>query len=94
MNKNFYNLVDQIQERFARLDVRTDQCDVIRIIAKGVLVGIEQKGDEFVATFISLESEDQLGTTVFKTLNSTKLGAFEAMVLEALVELVPHRKEP
>jgi hypothetical protein len=94
MNKNFYNLVDQIQERFARLDVRTDQCDAIRIIAKGVLVGIEQKGDEFVATFISLESEDQLGTTVFKTLSSTNLGAFEAMVLEALVELVPHRKEP
>jgi hypothetical protein len=91
MNQSLYKLVDRIRERFPRLDVRTDQCDVIRIISKGVLVGIEQKGDEFIATFISLEGEHDFETTVIKTLSSTDLGDFEMMVLPALIDLVPYR---
>jgi hypothetical protein len=87
MRQEFSKLVDRIRERFPRLDVRTDQCDIVRVITKGVLVGIRQEGDEFKAEFISLEDEGDLDTTVTKTVTSTDLAAFEEAVLESLVHI-------
>jgi hypothetical protein len=94
MNQLLGTLVDRIRERFPLLDVRTDQCDIVRIIARGVFVGIEAKGDEFVAKFISLESPYDFEAPVLKTLTSTDLGEFEQELLPALAELVPHRPGP
>lgn len=90
MNSNLCKLVDRIRERFPRLDVRTDQCDTVRVITKGVLVGIFEQENEFKAEFTSLDEECDFETTMLKTVSSTDLGDFEAVLLQALVDLVPH----
>ena len=92
MNQNLNKLADQIREQFPRLDVRTDQCDVVRVYARGVLVSIQQKGEEFIADFMSLDGNYDFETPIIKSLSSSEIGAFDVKVLEALVDLVPSWK--
>lgn len=91
MNKKLVNLVSMIHTRFPLLDVRTDQCDMVRVISKRVLVGILEQQGEFEARFTSLEGETDFESTLLKTISSSSLHDFEERVLGALAELVPRR---
>ncbi len=91
MNEPLATLAKRIHERFPRLDIRTDQCETIRIYAEGVLVGVNQRDDKFIAQFISLEGDLDFETTLLKTLSSTDLNGFEESLLRDLVDLTPHR---
>ncbi|HMF20376.1 MAG TPA: hypothetical protein VKE98_24415 [Gemmataceae bacterium] len=86
MNQNLSMLADRIREQFPHLDVRTDQCKIVRVYAKGVLVGIKRENNKFMAQFISLNKCD-FETPIVKSVSASDYGDFEVDVLKALVDL-------
>lgn len=90
MNQYLARLVDRIRNRFPLLDVRTDQCDTVRVIAKGAIIGIEERGGEFIAQFMSLDAD--LETKLIKKISSYQFGDFELRVVQNLATLIPHGK--
>jgi hypothetical protein len=80
-------LVDRIRERFPTLDVRTDQCEIVRLIAKGIVVGIRQQRDQFRADVISLGHEKDLDTTLIKTVMASDRDEFEAQLFKELLAI-------
>ena len=89
MNKQLSNLVDLIRAQFPKMDVRTDQSEMVRAMTKGLLVTLEQLGDRFVAKVISLESEYDFESTLLKTLSSDDRASFETQVLAELQRRIP-----
>lgn len=84
MMDEFGGLVDRLRERFPGLDIRTDQCNILRVLAKGVVVAIQREGDKYKAQFISLEDECDFESTLTKTVTSTDFAAFQEEVLESV----------
>lgn len=89
MSPALLRLVPRIRERFPHLDIRTDQCALVRIIGKDLLVGIRYEGSQFRADFISLAGECDFQTSVIKTLSSHDLEVFERELLNSLAETQP-----
>lgn len=97
MNQRLVNLVDRIRHRFPMLDVRTDQCDIVRVHLKSVLVGIEEKGGEFIAQFISLNPRTtspslDFETTLIKRITSKTLSEFKSKVFRELATLASNER--
>jgi hypothetical protein len=87
MKPELRELVSRIQERFPFLDVRSDQCDTIRIISEGTLVGINKERSEFKAEFISLKGEYDFETTVRDMLVKNNLAEFEKELIDSLAKM-------
>ncbi len=84
MKQDLVRLVDRIREQYPGLDVRTDQCDIVRIITKKVLVGVRHEEIKYTADFISLEGKSDFETTLMATLVDTDIAIFEERLLKAL----------
>jgi hypothetical protein len=87
MTEVLRKLADRIRERFPALDVRTDQCEIVRIMVKGILVSIRQEDEEFKADVISLRHECDFETTVINTLKTSDLNEFQARLFKELSDL-------
>ena len=87
MTPELHQLIGVVRERFPHLDVRTDQCDIVRIIGRRVLVGIEQHGSEFQAKFIALDGESDFESDLHKIVSSTDRAVFESQMLQALADV-------
>ena len=89
MNTNLSGIVDRIRGRYPHLDVRTDQCDIVRVLAKQarVIIGIEEKNGTFRATFTSTDSELDFEDDVLDVLSSTDAAKFGEDVIASLAKL-------
>jgi len=63
-------LETMVRRAFPKLDIRSDQCELIRIITPNVTVGLRRVKDIFEATVISLEGDLDFETNVIATLRS------------------------
>jgi hypothetical protein len=89
MNTNLSGIVDRIRSRYPHLDVRTDQCDIVRVLAKQarVIVGIEEKNGTFRATFSSMDSKLDFEDDILNVLSSTDATRFGEDVVASLGKL-------
>jgi hypothetical protein len=84
MKPELLELASRIQERFPFLDVRSDQCDTIRIISAGTLVDVTKVGNELKAAFVSLKGKCDFETTVRDVLVKNNLAEFEKELIDSL----------
>ena len=81
-------LAEGLRKEIAGVDVRTDQCDLVRVIAAGILVGITLDGSNYVAKVISLEGESgfDFDTKVEATLTAGTVDEIVASVGNVIKE--------
>lgn len=84
MNNELLKLADNIRQRFPEADVRTDQSETIRVIARTSIVGVSIRGGEYQAKVVSLGAEDDFETTLLKTLTSRNADDFKRLLLDEL----------
>jgi hypothetical protein len=89
MNPKLSALVDRIKSRYPKLDVRTDQCDVVRMFEKvaRVIVTLEEKDGVCTAEFVAMDGENDFEDSVLKTISSENLTRFEAELTKSLDKL-------
>lgn len=89
MNADLTKLVEHVRGRYPQLDVRSDQCDTVRIIAKReqFVAGVRRSGGSYSAKFISLSGGSPIADTVLATVEDTDADRFEEDVLQLLSKM-------
>ena len=88
MNTNFTRLVERIRRCHPQLDVRTDQCETVRIISgrHRFVAGIRQTGSSYCAKFISIDGSSPIADKLLASVEDSDLGRFEEDFLRLLSE--------
>jgi len=91
LNPKLSNLVDRIRGQFPHLDIRTDQTDIVRVIAKRerFLIGIEEHAGEYIAQFIDLDGPTDFESVLLKEVSSRNVHDFEEAVLTSISNVRP-----
>ncbi|TWT32064.1 hypothetical protein Enr8_39900 [Blastopirellula retiformator] len=74
--QEFTQLENVLRERFATVDIRSDQCDTIRLISPSITAGCSYSDGHYHAKVISLELESDLDfeTKLLATLDESTPG--------------------
>jgi hypothetical protein len=68
MNDFKQRLAEELVKEFPKLDIRTDQCDVVRIYAGHLLIAVSQEQAGYIAKVIPVDGELDFDTKVEKVL--------------------------
>lgn len=88
MTRILEDVLPKVRDRFPSLDVRTDQCDIIRIITKTRLMTLRESGGEFVGSIYALDGDCDFETPLVREYRKVKSNEFAEVVIRDLATIM------
>lgn len=82
MRQELLDIAMRLHERFPSIDIRTDQCDMIRIITKEVFISVVAGGGGYEAKVSSLTSDNDFETPLLRRLACRDRATFERQLAD------------